>query len=153
MQNFEKRYRRVVWFGGLYDFLVTFPFALPGLVGIQLATLEKVQGWLGLAGRFPVFDPFQLFFLNLFGSIVVIWAALRIAKPEPLFGLADGIARVMFSSLMLYYLAVWGIPQIVWLFVVPEIVFGVAQLGGYWLFRQSRRENIDCRLARALLRA
>lgn len=153
MQNFDKRYRRIVRFGGLYDFLATFAFALPGLVGIHLETLEKVQGWLGLAGRFPEFDPFQLFFLNLFGSIVIIWAALRIAKPEPLFGLADGIARVMFSSLMLYYLVVWGIPQIVWLFVVPEILFGVAQLGGYWLYRQSHRKNIDCRLARALLRA
>lgn len=153
MDNFNKRYRKIVWFGGLYDLVVTFPFALPGLVGIQLETLEKVQGALGLAGEFPTFDPFQLFFLNLFGSIVTIWAVLRIAKPEPLFGLTDGIGRAVFSSLMLYYLVVWGIPQVVWLFVIPEILFGMAQLGGYWLHRQSRRENIDCRLARALLRA
>lgn len=153
MQNFEKRYRKVVWFGGLYDLLVTFPFALPGLVAVHLASLEEAQEWLGLAGLFPVFDPFQLFFLNLFGSIVIIWAALRVARPEPLFGLADGIARIAFASLMLYYLVVWGIPQIVWLFVAPELLFGVAQLGGYWLLRQSRRGNIDCRVARALLRA
>lgn len=103
-------------------------------------------------GPFPVFHPFQLFFLNLFGSLVVVWAALRIAKPAPLFGLADGIARAAFSCLMLYYLLVWDIPQIVWLFVVPEILFGVTQLGGYWLYRQSQRDNIGCRLARALLR-
>lgn len=153
MRNFDKRYRRVVWFGGLYDLLVTFPFALPGLVAIQLATLETIQSGLGLAGKFPVFDPFQLFFLNLFGSIVTIWAVLRILKPEPLFGLADGVGRVVFSSLMLYYLVVWEIPQVVWLFVVPEILFGVAQLGGYWLYWQSKKENIECRLARTLLRA
>lgn len=153
MRNFDKRYRRVVWFGGLYDLLVTFPFALPGLVAIQLATLETIQSGLGLTGKFPVFDPFQLFFLNLFGSIVTIWAVLRILKPEPLFGLADGVGRVVFSSLMLYYLVVWEIPQVVWLFVVPEILFGVAQLGGCWLYWQSKKENIECRLARTLLRA
>lgn len=152
VQNFAKRYGRLVRFGGVYDFLVTFPFALPGLVGIHLATLERLQGWLGLAGAFPVFHPFHLFFLNLFGGLVVIWSALRIIKPAPLFGLADGIARVAFAGLMLYYLWVWDIPQIVWLFVVPEILFGVTQLGGYWLYRQSQKDDIDCRLARALLR-
>ena len=133
----EKRYRRIVRFGGLYDLIVTFPFALPGLVGVQLGTLEMTQGWFGLSGQFPVFEPLHLFFLNLFGSIVTIWAVLRIAKPEPLFGLADGIGRAAFSSLMLYYLVVWSIPQVVVLFVVPEILFGIAQLGGYWLYRRS----------------
>ena len=137
MQNFEKNYRKLVRFSGLYDLIASFPFSLPGLVSVQLASLEKIQSVLGLSGQFPVFEPVHLFFLNLMGTIVTIWSVLRIAKPEPLFGLTDGVARVAFSGLMIYYLVVWSIPQIVVLFLVPEILFGVAQLGGYWKYRRS----------------
>ena len=138
MHMFENRYRKIVRFGGVYDLIATLPLALPGLVSMQLETLEKIQKGLGLSGQFPVFEPFQLFFLNLFGSLAVIWGVLRIIKPEPLLGLTDGIARAGLSGLMLYYLIVWNIPQVVVLFVVPEILFGIAQLGGYWRYRQSQ---------------
>jgi hypothetical protein len=149
MQTAEKQYRKVVFVSGVYDLIVTFPFAVPGLVGVQLETLTKIQGWLGLTGEFPVFEPFHLFFLNLFGTIVTIWAALRIMRPEPLFGLADGIGRAAFSTLMLYYLLVWGIPRVVVLFLVPEVLFGVAQLlGYYWLLAQTPRVHLDVRVER-----
>lgn len=139
MHALEKNYRKIVRAGGIYDVVATFPLALPGLVSVQLQTLEKIQRGLGLSGQFPVFDPFQLFFLNLFGSLAVIWGVLRIIKPEPLLGLTDGVARAVLSGLMLYYLIVWDIPQVVVLFIVPEILFGIAQLGGYWLYRRSQR--------------
>ena len=141
MRLSETKYRKVVWIGGVYDLIVNLPFALPVLVSVHLATLEKFQAWLGFSGEFPVFDPFQLLFLNAFGSIAVIWAALRIAKPEPLFGLTDGAMRAVLSSLMLYYLVVWDIPQIVVLFLVPEIAFAVAQLGGYWLYQPLKNDT------------
>lgn len=137
MHTFEKNYRKIVRAGGIYDVVATAPLALPGVVSVQLQTLEKIQQGLGLSGQFPVFDPFQLFFLNLFGSLAVIWGVLRIIKPEPLLGLTDGIARAVLSGLMLYYLVVWNIPQVVVLFIVPEILFGVLQLGGYWRYRRS----------------
>ena len=138
MQLSETRYRKIVWIGGLYDLIVNLPFALPVLVSIHLETLATFQAWLGLSGEFPVFDPFHLLFVNVFGSVAVIWAVLRIARPEPLFGLTDGAMRAVLSSLMLYYLVVWNIPQIVVLFLVPEIAFAIAQLGGYWRYRQLR---------------
>jgi hypothetical protein len=128
-----------VRFSGLYDLIVTFPFALPGMVSVQLLTLAKIQDSLGFSGQFPVFEPMHLFFLNLLGSIVTIWSVLRIVKPEPLFVLADGVGRAAFSSLMIYYLAVWSMPRIVVLFLVPEILFGAMQLGGYWWYRKSRK--------------
>ena len=137
MQKFELAYRKLVRISAIYDLLMTFPFALPGLVSLQLATMVKIQGGLGLTGTFPVFEPAHLFFLNLLGSIVTVWSVLRIVQPDPLFGLADGIARAAFSSLMIYYLVVWSIPQVVVLFLVPEILFGVAQLGGYCWYRYS----------------
>ena len=136
MKNFEVNYRKLVRASGIYDLIVTFPFAVPGLVSIQLATMMKVSEGLSLSGQFPVFEPAHLFFLNLFGSIVTIWSVLRILKPEPMFGLVDGIGRMVFSSLMVYYLVVWSIPQIIVLFLVPEILFGITQLYGYWLYRQ-----------------
>lgn len=139
MHTLEKNYWKIVRAGGIYDVVATVPLALPGLVSVQLQTLEKIQQGLGLSGQFPVFDPFQLFFLNLFGSLAVIWGVLRIIKPEPLLGLTDGIARAVLSGLMLYYLVVWNIPQVVVLFIVPEILFGIPQLGGYWLYRRSQR--------------
>jgi hypothetical protein len=133
----EMKYRKLVRVSAIYDLIVTFPFALPGLVGVQLATMVKLQEGLGLSGQFPVFEPVHLFFINLMGSIVTVWSVLRIVKPEPLFGFTDGIGRAVFSSLMLYYLVVWSIPQVVVLFLVPEVLFGIAQLGGYWLYRKS----------------
>ena len=141
MQLSEKRYGRVVWFGGVYDVIVNLPFALPGLVSAQLETLAKIQAWLGLAGEFPVFEPFQLLLLNVFGSVATIWGILRIAKPDPILGLTDGAMRAVLAGLMLYYLVAWNVPQIVALFLVFEILFGVAQLGGYWLYRQSQKGN------------
>lgn len=141
MQLSEKRYGRVVWFGGVYDVIVNLPFALPGLVSAQLETLAKIQAWLGLTGEFPVFEPFQLLLLNVFGSVATIWGILRIAKPDPILGLTDGAMRAVLAGLMLYYLVAWNVPQIVALFLVFEILFGVAQLGGYWLYRQSQKGN------------
>jgi len=139
MQLSGTRYRKIVWFGGIYDLIVNLPFALPVLVSVHLETMAKFQAWLGLTGEFPVFGPFQLLFLNVFGSVATIWAVLRIAKPEPLLGLTDGAMRAVLAGLMLYYLVVWNIPQIVVLFLMLEILFGVAQLGGYWLYRRSQK--------------
>lgn len=139
MDTVERRYRAVVRSGGIYDVLVNLPLALPGLVVVQLDTLARLQVWLGLTGRFPVFDPFQLFFLNVFGSVATIWGILRIVKPDPVFGLTDGAMRAVISGLMVYYLVIWSIPQIVVLFLAPEILFGIAQLGGYGLYRRSRQ--------------
>lgn len=136
MQLSEVKYRKIVWLGGIYDLIVNLPFALPIVVSMHLATVEKLQAWLGLYGEFPVFDPFQLLFVNVFGSVATIWAILRIAKPEPLFGLTDGAMRAVLSGLMLYYLLVWNVPQIVVLFLIFEVLFGVAQLGGYWFYRR-----------------
>lgn len=65
------------------------------------------------------------------GSVVMIWSALRVYKPEPVSSLFDSFARILFSSWMLYYLLVHNITDVVWLFFVPEISWGVIQIYGY----------------------
>jgi hypothetical protein len=51
---------------------------------------------------------------------------LRLRDPQPQFATYDGAARLMFSTWFAWALAGGGIP-LVWLFIVPEFAFGVAQ--------------------------
>ncbi|HLG23293.1 MAG TPA: hypothetical protein VI382_10795 [Candidatus Manganitrophaceae bacterium] len=136
MKGFEKNFRRVVWAGALYDLIVVAPYAFPVLVDWQIEFLTGLHKKLGLAGSIPPFEPTHLFFLNLFGSVVVVWAALRLVRPEPLFGLFDGFGRALFSAWMLYYLIVWQITYLVVVFLIPEMIWGIVQLGGYWIYKK-----------------
>lgn len=139
MRPFEQRYRRIVWASALYDWIVTAPFAFPVLVSWHLSLLTWLHHLLGLAGAIPSsFEPLHLFFINLMGSIVIVWSTLRLVKPDPLLGLFDGFARVLFSAWMFYYLAVWNVTGLLWFLVIPESLWGVIQLYGYWLFKKER---------------
>jgi hypothetical protein len=126
-----KTYKKIVRASGIYDVLFTLPFALPGLAAWNIAQISTLHDFLGLSGSIPEFAPMHWFFVNLMGSLVVVWSALRIYKPEPILGLFDGFARVLFSSSMLYYLLVHNQTGILWLVFVPEITWGVVQLYGY----------------------
>lgn len=134
-----KRYKTIVRIGGVYDLAVTFPFAIPYLASTQIALLASLNQYLGFSGAIPAFEPLHLLFINLFGTIVSFWSVLRIHKGEPIFGLYDGVGRLLFASLMIFYLINYHVSQIVVLFLVPEIIFGVIQLYGYW--RLQRSEN------------
>lgn len=134
-----KRYKTIVRIGGVYDLAVTFPFAVPYLVSTQIALLASLNQYLGFSGTIPAFEPLHLLFINLFGTIVSFWSILRIHKGEPIFGLYDGVGRFLFASLMIFYLLHYHVSQIVILFLVPEIIFGIIQLYGYW--RLQRSEN------------
>jgi hypothetical protein len=65
-------------------------------------------------------------FACLLGSVVLVWALLRISDPQQRFGRFDGVARLLFSTWMAWALALTGSP-LLWLFIVPEVAFGVAQ--------------------------
>lgn len=149
MDRLERGYRRLVWWSALYDWLVTAPFALPLTAAWQIAWLAALHQRLGLAGAVPAFAPAHLFFVNLMGSLVLVWATLRLRHPEPRFGLYDGIGRALFATWMLFYLLTGGLTGLVWLLVVPEIGWGVAQLAGYWLV-QCAGQPLRCPIARAV---
>nr|BEK70931.1 hypothetical protein KPHV_81580 [Kitasatospora purpeofusca] len=119
-------YLRVVRASAWYDLAVTAGFATPWtytLVHGALSSLGDSLGW----GLLPALDPWQTLYANLMGSVVIVWAALRILRPLPLHGLLDGVARVLFSSWMAYALA-HGAPRILWPFLVVEAAWGIAQL-------------------------
>jgi hypothetical protein len=79
----------------------------------------------------------QTLYANLMGSVVVVWALLRIVEPLPAHGLLDGVARTLFATWQAYALA-HGATRLLWLFFVVEVAFGVVQLVPWWL---SRRTN------------
>ncbi|MFJ4671554.1 hypothetical protein [Kitasatospora purpeofusca] len=119
-------YLRLVRASAWYDLAVTAGFATPWtytLVHRALSSLGDSLGW----GVLPAPDTWQTLYANLMGSVVTVWAALRIVRPLPLHGLLDAVARVLFSSWMAYALA-HGAPRILWPFLTLEITWGIAQL-------------------------
>ena len=120
-----KNNSQIVRSSGIYDLLVTAPFATPwsfALVIDQMSTINQ-----GLGGNpLPAFEPFHVFFACLLGSIVIVWSMLRILEPSQRLGRFDGSTRFLFSTWMVWALFTTGAP-LLWLFVIPELAWGVIQ--------------------------
>ncbi|MBA5687079.1 hypothetical protein [Rugamonas apoptosis] len=118
-------FRRIVFGSALYDLLVTAPFATPwsfALAHDQLSTINQALGGAAL----PAFGPFHVLFACLLGSVVLVWSVLRLTDPQRRFGRYDGTARMLFATWMAWALVNTGAP-LLWLFIVPEFAWGVAQ--------------------------
>ncbi|WP_230427142.1 hypothetical protein [Collimonas humicola] len=63
---------------------------------------------------------------NLLGSVVTIWALLRIRDPQLQFGRYDAAARFLFAVWQIYAV-VHGASVIILAFTAMEIVFGILQ--------------------------
>ncbi|MFS2003584.1 hypothetical protein ACEN9F_08155 [Duganella sp. CT11-25] len=118
-------FRKIVLGSAVYDLLVTAPFATPWSFAFAHEQLDGINQQLG-GTALPAFAPFHVLFACLLGSVVLVWALLRISDPQQRFGRFDGVARLLFSTWMIWALAVTGAP-LLWLFIVPELAFGVAQ--------------------------
>ncbi|MBV7535361.1 hypothetical protein KW842_06255 [Duganella sp. sic0402] len=118
-------YRRIVSASAIYDLLVTAPFATPWSFAFVHARLDQLNQTLGGA-PLPPFTPFHVLFACLLGSVVLVWSVLRIRDPQPLYGRYDGVARLLFTTWMIWALHATGAP-LLWLFIVPELAWGIAQ--------------------------
>ena len=117
--------RRIVRASAIYDLVVTAAFATPWTFAIahgHMSSLNVALGGLAL----PAFAPFHLLFACLMGSIVLVWSVLRIQEPTTRLGRLDGAARFLFSLWMAWTLYLTGAP-VLWLFVLPELAWCVAQ--------------------------
>lgn len=123
-------YKRLVRASAIYDLVVTTAFATPW-------TFHWVHQLLGRISPLPAFEPMHVLFANLLGSIVVVWSILRIRNPQPIYGLYDSFARMLFFTWQIYYLLAMSGAVIVWLFAIPEITFGMFQGYGYWLLHKT----------------
>lgn len=108
-----------------YDLLLTAPFATPWTFAFVHAQLSAINVRLG-GGALPDFSPFHVLFAGLMGSIVLVWSVLRLRAPTVALGRYDGAARFLFSAWMAWTLLATGAP-LLWLFLVPECCWGVAQ--------------------------
>ena len=124
--------RRIVRASAIYDLVVTAAFATPWTFALAHGHISSLNGMLG-GDALPAFSPFHLLFACLMGSIVLVWSVLRILEPTQRLGRFDGVARFLFSLWMAWCLAVTGAP-VLWLFVVPEFAWGVAQ---WWPVKKS----------------
>lgn len=132
----DTTFRKIVFGSALYDLLVTAPFATPWSFAFAHTQLDAINQWLGGAAL-PAFAPFHTLFACLLGSVVLTWSLLRLTDPQRRFGRFDGLARLLFSTWMIWALLVTGAP-LLWLFIVPEAVFCVLQ----WLPVSSRADGI-----------
>ncbi|MGW2473909.1 hypothetical protein [Streptomyces sp. NPDC001665] len=119
-------YPRFVRASAWYDLVVTAGFATPWTYGLVHSALSRFGEAIG-AGALPAPDPIETLYANLMGSVVVVWALLRVRRPLPVHGLYDGLARTLFALWQAYAL-VHGAPYWLWLFLVAEVAFGVVQL-------------------------
>jgi hypothetical protein len=118
-------YLKIVRASAWYDLLLTAPFATPWTFAMAHAQLSAINQSLG-GGALPAFSPFHVLFACLMGSVVLVWSVLRLSMRDARLGRYDGAARFLFASWMGWTLAATGAP-LLWLFVLPEFAWGVAQ--------------------------
>jgi hypothetical protein len=126
-------YRRLVRLSAGYDLVVTAAFVTPWTYELARRALSALGLALGL-GAMPAGDPTQVMYANLMGSVVIVWAVLRLTGPRSVYGLYDGAARILFA-LWEAYGATHGATGLLWGFFAVEVVFAVLQLAP-WLSAQ-----------------
>ena len=117
------QYRNLVRGSAWYDLIVTAAFATPW-------SFALLHGWLtalDFSGELPAFQPMHMLMANLLGSVVCVWAVLRIRDPQALYGRFDAVARFLFAAWQAYAL-VHGASSILLVFLLFELAWGVAQV-------------------------
>lgn len=131
-----KNYNSIVKAGAWYDLLTSAPFAFPILANFTMQNITQLHNDLNLSGTIPTFEPLHFFFMNLMGSIIVVWSILRIRHTQALLGLYDAFGRTLFSAWMAYYLFAQNQTMILFFLLIPEISWGIIQYYGYWQWQK-----------------
>jgi hypothetical protein len=121
------QYRRVVRGSAWYDLIVTAAFVTPWSFAGLHGALTGLSQALDLPGTLPAFEPMHMLMANLLGSIVCVWAVLRIRDPQQVFGRYDAVGSFLFSAWQLYAL-LHGASSLLVVFLVFELAWGVVQV-------------------------
>ena len=121
------QYRNVVRGSAWYDLIVTAAFVTPWSFAALHGVLTALGQALDLPGELPAFAPMHMLMANMLGSVVCVWALLRIRDPQALYGRYDAVARFLFAAWQGYAL-VHGASSILTVFLVFELAWGVAQV-------------------------
>ncbi|AXI59616.1 hypothetical protein DLD99_03735 [Pseudomonas kribbensis] len=121
------QYRNLVRGSAWYDLIVTAAFATPWSFAALHGVLTALSQALDLHGDLPSFEPVHLLMANLLGSVVCVWAVLRIRDPQQVYGRYDAVARFLFAAWQAYALA-HGASSLLVGFLVFELAWGIAQV-------------------------
>ncbi len=102
--------------------------ALPFTAKAFLSLIYGLNGLLGFDATVPPFGPLQMFFVNLAGMLIAVWAIARLVHPIGLLAYIDALGRGAVALLIAWYVLVEGAPPVLYLFVVTEGAGAVAQL-------------------------
>jgi hypothetical protein len=122
-------YRRIFMASAWYDIAVTGVFATPWTLALLYALFGKIHAALGLGPLQPL-PPEGVLFANFLGSVVIVWAILRLRSGMVWMGRYDAATRFMFSAAMIHALAS-GASPLLWGFLAIELSFGILQLLPY----------------------
>jgi hypothetical protein len=109
------------------DLAVTGAFALPATAPAFVRALYAADRALGGASAAPELGALGLFFANLAGMLGVLWALVRIARPERWLARADALARCAVAALIAWGAARGALPAVMWAFVATELGGAAAQ--------------------------
>ena len=127
----ETRYQRFVRTTGYYDAGLMLLFIVPGVVRWTLSLIEYIDSVLHLPGHVGTFSTFALFFVNMMAAITTVWAVARAHDPKPVYGLWDGVTRIVICVLMIVYVAFLNVTMFLLLFATVEAIMGFFQVRGY----------------------
>jgi magnesium-transporting ATPase (P-type) len=121
------QYRQLVRGSAWYDLIVMAGFATPWSFAAVHGLLLSLSQAFNLPGELPPFEPMHMLMANLLGSIVCVWAVLRIRDPQQVYGRYDAVGRFLFSAWQLYALLHGGSSLLV-IFLIFELAWGVVQV-------------------------
>ena len=116
-----------------FDLVVTGMIALPFTAPVFVSTLYALDRALGGAAGIPELPGIAWFFTNLAGALGVLWALVRLLRPEPWLARADALARCAVAALIASYVIADEVPALLWAFVATELLGAAAQA---WVTRR-----------------
>lgn len=138
MAELNVQLARAVKTSAIYDLVTCLPLALPGIAGVYLGVLDGLNGAVGLGGHVGELSPLAMMFINFMGSLISIWAVLRLINPSWANGLTDIVVRAFFSIAMLNAIFM-GVPGLIIVLWVCEMALLLAQ--AYFVQRVWRAEH------------
>lgn len=117
---------KIVRASAWYDLAATAAFMTPWSASLCLQGFAALSAALGLDRPVPVLGVSEMLFVNLLGSVVIVWSLWRLRHPSRLVGLYDVLARGLFALWQLYAVAK-GASFLILGFTFMEVAFAIAQ--------------------------
>jgi hypothetical protein len=125
---FERRYRFLLLFSGLFNILFAAPLLLPHISNYYLSLLSLLNDMMRLGGAsftYPANDVHSLLINTAGIDLVLIGVVVLICSRRPLQNnriiLANAVGRTLFFFVILYYVIAGNLLRIVLLFGIIDI--------------------------------